>query len=293
MGSPSPILRDISDTARWVAMVRALETERGDAHFHDPYARLLAGEQGEKILRRMPGARFSAWPMVVRTCVMDELLLRCVERDGADTVLNLAAGLDTRPYRLPLPAGMRWVEADLPEILAYKDQRLSQERPRCFRESIPIDLSDVSARRILFGRVASVSRKAVVISEGFLVYLSRDQVGELARDLHAHPPFRWWVLDLASPLLLKRQQKSFRATLAEAGARMQFAPETGTEFFRRFGWNEAEFRSTWEEARRLRREMPMAWLFRFLARFASARRRESYRRMGATVLLERAPSSFS
>ena len=293
MGPRSPILRDISDTARWVAMYRALETDRPDAHFRDPYARLLAGERGEEILRRMPGAKMTSWPMVVRTCVFDELILRCVERDGADTVLNLASGLDTRPYRLPLPAGLRWVETDLPEILSYKEGKLSQERPRCQRESVPTDLSDVTARRSLFARVASASRKAVVVTEGFLVYLSEKEVASLARDLHEHPAFRWWIIDLASPLLLKRLQRAFRDPMTDAHARMQFAPETGTDFFREFGWNEAEFRSTWEEARRLRREMPMAWLFRLLAQLASARRREAFRRMGASVLLERASSAPS
>jgi methyltransferase (TIGR00027 family) len=274
-------------------MYRAQETERPDAHFRDPYARLLAGERGEEILRRMPGATMSAWPMVVRTCVFDELILRCVEREGVDTVLNLASGLDTRPYRLPLPADLRWFEADLPEILSYKDGNLSQERPRCQRESVPTDLSDIIARKALFARVASASRKAVVVSEGFLVYLAEKEVASLARDLHEHPAFRWWIIDLASPLLLKRLKRAFREAMTDARARMQFAPEAGTEFFREFGWNEAEFRSTWEDARRLRREMPMAWLFRLLARLASAQRREVFRRMGASVLLERASSAPS
>jgi methyltransferase (TIGR00027 family) len=282
-----PILRDISDTARWVAMYRALETDRPDAHFHDPFARLLAGERGEEILRRMPGARRTAWPMVVRTCVFDELILKCVERDGADAVLNLASGLDTRPYRLPLPASLRWFEADLPEILSYKESRLASERPRCLLESVKIDLADASARRALFARVASASRKAVVVSEGFLIYLTEDQVTALARDLHGHPSLRWWVIDLAAPLLLKRLRRRWKDAMNAANARMQFAPEKGTEFFRGAGWREAEFRSTLEDARRLRREMPFAWIFHLAARLASKRRREIFRRMAATVLLER------
>jgi len=289
MRSPSPILRDISDTARWVAMYRARETDRPDARFRDPYARLLAGERGEEILRRMPGARFSAWPTVVRTCLFDELILRCVEREGADTVLDLGSGLCTRPYRLPLPAGLRWIEADLPGILSYKDEKLSGERPRCSRESVKMDLRDLSARRAFLARVAAPSRKTVVVTEGFLAYLSEEDVASLARDLHDQIAFRWWITDLASPLLLKRLRRSYRRVLVEANAPMRFAPAEGTGFFAKYGWNEAEFRSTWEESRRLKREMPMAWLFRLLARLASPQRREMFRRLGATVLLERHP----
>jgi O-methyltransferase involved in polyketide biosynthesis len=40
-----PPVRNISDTALWVAHYRAVESERADAHFHDPYARALAGER--------------------------------------------------------------------------------------------------------------------------------------------------------------------------------------------------------------------------------------------------------
>src|SRR4029450_826093 len=93
----------ISDTARWVAFYRAMESERPDAIFHDPFARRLAGEQGEAIVDAMHQGRAFSWPMVVRTAVMDEIILRSIEQDGVLGVLSLAAGLDARPWRLPLP----------------------------------------------------------------------------------------------------------------------------------------------------------------------------------------------
>src|SRR5260370_34044392 len=108
---PSPITH-VSDTARWVALYRAMEAERPDPLFRDPYARRLAGEQGEAILRGMKQGRRWAWPMIVRTAVMDELILRAITRDGVDTGLNLAAGLDARPYRLALPHTLRWVDGE-------------------------------------------------------------------------------------------------------------------------------------------------------------------------------------
>jgi methyltransferase (TIGR00027 family) len=285
--STPPILENISDTARWVAMYRALESDRPDAHFHDPYARLLAGERGEAMVRKLPGFRFGSWPMVVRTCIFDELVLRCVEREGADLVLNLAAGLDTRPYRLPLPPTLSWVEVDLPGILDYKMGKLKDERPHCRHEVVRLDLKEVAERRQLFARLGAAAKKGVVMSEGLLVYLAEDQVGSLAEDLHAQGSFRWWIIDLASPMLLKRLQKTYGPSLKGAQARMQFAPQEGTEFFRQHGWKEAEFRSTWEESYRLNRQMPFAWFFRLLARLAPPERREMFRRMGANVLLER------
>ena len=85
----SPV-RNVSDTALWVAIYRAMESERRDAIFRDPYARRLGGERGEAIVREMPNGANTAWPMIVRTAVMDEIVLRCV-RAGAKSVLNLAA----------------------------------------------------------------------------------------------------------------------------------------------------------------------------------------------------------
>ena len=140
-------------------------------------------------------------------------------------MLNLAAGLDTRPYRLPLPADLRWAEVDLPAVLDYKDAKLKDERPHCLRESVRLDLNDVEGRRALFSRLGAVAKKAVAVSEGLLVYLSAEQVGALADDLHAPGSFRWWIIDLASPVLLKRLQKTYGPSLAGANAVMQFAPQ--------------------------------------------------------------------
>ena len=50
MSDANPI-RNVSDTARWVAIYRAIESERADALFNDPFARRLGGERGEAIVR--------------------------------------------------------------------------------------------------------------------------------------------------------------------------------------------------------------------------------------------------
>src|SRR2546421_6734713 len=110
MTTPPNPLASVSDTARWVAMYRAMESERPDALFHDPYARRLAGPAGAQILAAMPQGRRWAWPMIVRTAVMDEIVMRLVTEQGVDTVLNLAAGLDARAYRLDLPQELHWID---------------------------------------------------------------------------------------------------------------------------------------------------------------------------------------
>ncbi len=283
MPQANPI-RNVSDTALWVAIYRAMESERPDAIFKDPFARRLGGERGEAIVRTMPQGAATAWPMIVRTAVMDELILRCVEQ-GAATVLNLAAGLDARPYRMPLPATLRWFHVDLPEMVAYVKERMARETPRCQLEFAALDLLDAPARRALFARAAAQG-PVVVITEGLLIYLTAEQVGSLARDLHDVAGARWWISDIASPMLLKMLAKRWQPKLREGNAAMQFAPAEGTAFFAPHGWREAEFRSTWDEALRLKRTMRGAWLWKLLTPLYSKKRQEEGRRMAGIILLE-------
>jgi len=284
---PDPSIANISDTARWVALYRAMESERPDAHFRDPYARRLAGTRGEQIARALPGFQSGLWPMVVRTCVFDEIIQRAVDKDGVDTIVNLASGLDARPWRMRLPPQLRWIDVDLPEMLAYKKELLAGERPACAVLSFSADLTDAAARRELFGRIGRGSRKTLVLTEGLLVYLTTDQVAALASDVHTPESFRWWAIDIVSPPLLRRLNKRWAPTLAAGRAVLQFAPENGTRFFEPFGWKELEYRSTFEEGHRLKRQMRGAWIFRLIGQLSPAARREKMRRIGGIALLER------
>lgn len=285
MSDASQPIRNVSDTALWVAIYRAMESERPDALFADPYARRLGGERGEAIVRAMPRGKAFAWPMIVRTAVMDEILLRCVER-GATTVLNLAAGLDTRAYRPPLPADLRWFHVDLPPMIEYVQEKLAGETPRCRLEYVATDLTDPAQRQSAFARAAG-GGPVLVISEGLLVYLTPEQVSDLARELHNQPDFRWWLIDLASPRLLRMLARTWGSNLSAGNAPMRFAPAEGTAFFAPLGWREAEFRSTWEESHRLKRTVKLAWLWNLLGKLASKKKQEEARRMSGIVLLER------
>ncbi len=278
-------IRNVSDTALWVAVYRAMESERKDALFRDPYARRLAGERGAAIVASIPRGKTMAWPMVVRTVVIDEIVQRCV-RDGVKTVLNLAAGLDARPYRLDLPASLTWLHVDMPEMVAYFRERMSGEAPRCKLEFIEADLRIAQKRREVF-EYARAQGPLLVITEGLLIYLEAEQVAELARDLHDVAQARWWLADLASPMLLKFLERTWSHKLREGNAPFLFGPAEGTAFFTPFGWREVEFRSTWDESFRIKRTMRGAHLWRWLFKFQSAKRREAGRRMSGIVLFER------
>ena len=281
-----PPIENISDTARWIATYRAMESERPDAIFRDPYARKLGGARGEEIVATLPKAHDSSWALVVRTKVLDEIIMERVAH-GVDLVVNLAAGLDTRPWRLDLPATLRWVDVDLPGILQYKTETLAGETPRVRYEAIHTDLTDVAARDALFAKLGATASNALVITEGLLVYLETEQVQSLARALHAVPSFRWWTCDLANHRLLEFLNKQWGADLARGNAPMKFAVDEAESFFAALGWHVVELRSALIEAHRLKREMRMGWFTRFMVRISPIKQAEEVRRMSTFALMER------
>ncbi|MGH7562326.1 MAG: class I SAM-dependent methyltransferase [Gemmatimonadales bacterium] len=284
----APLISHVSDTARWVAFYRAMESERPDAIFRDPYARRLAGPQGEAIARGMKHGLKFAWPMIVRTAVLDELIQRSIREHGVEQVLNVAAGLDARPWRLPLPSTLRWIDVDLPAMLDHKTSELRGERPVCHYEAVKLDLSDVPARRQLFARVGAEGRRTLVMTEGLLVYLPPASVAELARDLHEAPSFALWLTDLASPELLEfLEKKTWSSTVRAGNAPFLFAPAESTGFFEPYGWREVEWRSMFYEGIRLRRTVPFARFWALLARLGGRRRQEKTERFSGIALLER------
>lgn len=235
MGTPSPI-RNISDTALWTAAYRADESERPDAIFCDPWARRLAGERGPAIIAaiKQPAIRYG---VVLRTAGIDRVLIETLAATGADTVLNLAAGLDVRAWRMDLDPELRWIDVDMPALLDYKESVMGEAAAACRHKNVRLDLSDRPGRQELFAHIASVSRRVVVVSEGLLSYLEPTMVGELAEDLAAHPQFVAWITELTGSQVVSRVREAGNDVRPE-DSRARFAPADGTAFFEPFGWEE-------------------------------------------------------
>jgi len=281
----TPLIQDSFDTARMTACCRAIESEQAKPHFRDPYARLLAGERGAEIIGAMPGGDEKTWPIVLRTCLYDEIIMRLMEEEKIDTVINLAAGLDTRPYRLELPSSLRWIEIDLPHVLAYKTEKLAEFQPVCHLERVPLDILNKDERQTLFARVSAEAQQALVIAEGLLIYLTVEQVSELAADLHAQDGLRWWLAEYVTPRMLQQDERRWN-TFSNESIHTHFSPPGGMDFFRLLGWTTAEFRPMITEGLRLRLPIPNSWLLRLLAWLSPAKPGEDPHDVGACILLE-------
>jgi methyltransferase (TIGR00027 family) len=280
------LIQHVSDTAFMVAGFRAEEHKRADALFRDPLAAKLAGEHGMSILKTVPKSFVGAWSVIIRTVIIDDYIREAVA-DGVDTILNLGAGFDTRPYRMDLPKTLHWIEVDYPHVITLKEERLTGDCPRCSLQRVSLDLTDHAARQAFFAEVASASKKMLVLTEGVVAYLTEPDVAALAGDLRALPNCRYWIVDYYSPEALRFGQKMRKRFMGNAPFR--FTPEDWFGFFAAQGWRPAEVRYISEEADRLKRPLPASfWVkIRFLLRvpFMSKRRREQIKRYAAFVLL--------
>jgi methyltransferase (TIGR00027 family) len=188
----------VGKTAIGVARVRAQESQREDRLFDDPYAQAFVGaapgafrdeiKAAEQEAReRQAGGRAASPSLsslgaafyshaVIRTRFYDGFLAAA----GCRQVVLLAAGLDTRAFRLAWPRGTRVFELDLPEVLAFKDAVLAAggAGPGCERVTVPADLrEDWPARLAAAG--FDRTRPAVWLAEGLVIYLTAGEAGRL------------------------------------------------------------------------------------------------------------------
>jgi methyltransferase (TIGR00027 family) len=208
--------------------------------------------------------------------------------DGADTVLNLGAGLDTRPYRLDLPADLRWIEADFPEMISYKSERLASDTPRCRVERVAVDLANDDRRRELFREVEATAKKLLVLTEGVTPYLTNDEVGALADDLHSIAIPKLWIVDYVSRLAQEYRRRS-GVDSQMRNAPFRFKPDDWFHFFAGHGWHVRAIRYLPIEGRRIGRRFPVpargrsfTGLLRML--FSGKRRRQFAQSLGFALL---------
>lgn len=274
MQQPAAI-KDVSDTAIWVAQYRARETERPDAMFRDPLARVLVGDQGERIAQSFGEmGKYVEWTVLTRTVNIDEFILDGI-RDGVDAVLNIGAGLDTRPYRMELPASLQWVEADFAHMVEFKNAKLATHTPRCQLQRVSVDLANDEARRSFLASAVPDAKKVLVLTEGVVLYLDEEQVAKLAADLKAHSRFAFWIAEYMSGGAYRFLKSAPRAQIM-ANAPFRFFPSDWEGFFRTQGWERKEIRYASSVGERFNRRPPMPWQARLMLKFIS---KETLQRM--------------
>lgn len=249
-------INHVTDTAIWVAAYRAEENDRKDALIKDPYAALLIGADGNKVATRTQGSRYTAWSVVIRTMIIDQFIENLLSKE-IDTVLNLGAGLDTRPYRLTIPKNVRWVEVDFPSIIDRKNELLKDITPKCSLERLALDLSIEEVRNNFLQKISHESKNVLILTEGVVPYLSNEDAKSLALSLHSFHNFNYWITEYYSPEILEFLRTPKRLKQMK-NAPFLFYPENWFEFFKECGWNEVETKYFGVESDKVGRTAPVS-----------------------------------
>jgi len=112
-----------------------------------------------------------------RTVLLDDIINKAVFQTNIKQIVNLGCGLDTRPYRMNLPADLKFFEIDVPEIIKYKTHILDSmnAKPTCKLVRITMDLSKENDWvNQLMQAGFNKNELSLFLIEGVLIYLKQE-----------------------------------------------------------------------------------------------------------------------
>lgn len=189
------IVSGVGLTALGAAAARAIESCRSDPLVSDPYA--AAFVRAAKAPWPLPvtpdeardETEFPWLPLATyasaRAKFLDTFATAAADAGIRQTVI-VAAGLDTRAFRLEWPPGSIVYEIDAPRVLEFKDGVLGEQgagQPRCERRMVTADLREdwpTALRQAGF----DPSRPTAWLAEGLLLYLPDDAKDSLLTSIH-------------------------------------------------------------------------------------------------------------
>lgn len=225
------ILDPVSQTARWTAAARARESSRPDRLFDDPWAARLAASGGFVFLDLTSPDGHNPY-IAVRTRWLDDALASAHRQ-----VVLVAAGLDTRAWRLDWPPGTVVVELDRDEVFREKARVLGGVAPRCVRREVAVELDGAWEPALLAAGFDPTAPTTWVV-EGLLVYLDESSAPALLGRLAALSAAGSVVqFDLpARSFLAHPLSAPVRARLAELGAPWRYGTSDPEGLATGAGW---------------------------------------------------------
>jgi methyltransferase (TIGR00027 family) len=271
------ITTSVGQTALFVAAARALEAAKQDPLVVDPYAELFCRAAGGPWADVLDGieddgptysrlnsefGEFFVNFQAARTKYFDAYF-RQAAAAGVRQIVLLAAGLDSRAYRLHWPDGTIVFELDQPRVLDFKREALSRhgQSPLAERREIAVDLRDDWVKA-LTDRGFDPSSPSAWIAEGLLIYLSAAAQHQLFSGIDAlSSPGSWLAVEEAVPM--PRQMFEARRDEEHAAGEdetfftlvynEQYAP--AESYFSAHGWT-ADTTPLSEQLRRVGRPVP-------------------------------------
>jgi methyltransferase (TIGR00027 family) len=228
-------------TAKVAAAGRARESEREDRLFCDDLAAVLAGPEGFSWMEqwRLPGGPAENPTIGPRTRFFDDLVVDALD-EGIRQVVLVAAGMDTRAFRLALPGDATVFELDRGPVLEEKQAALDAAgaSPRCRRVAVIVDLARRPPSIALTASGFETSKRSVFVAEGLSYYLSERENTLLLDDLSrlAAPCSRLGIDMVSRRALENHAVAPFLMWLESMGIPWKFGTDDPVEFLSLHGW---------------------------------------------------------
>src|ERR1700761_8037720 len=191
------ITTTVGATALLVATARALEAQKPDPlaldSFAEAFCRTVGGPSAAVLDGKLPehALKSAGWGQHfvnfqgARTRYFDDYFRRAADA-GVRQVVILAAGLDSRAYRLPWPADTTIFELDRPQVLDFKREVLAEQgaKPNAERREVAIDLREDWPQPLRDSGFDS-AKPSAWIAEGLLIYLPADAEQQLFTGIDA------------------------------------------------------------------------------------------------------------
>ena len=230
----------VAKTSLLTAAMRAVETRRSDSEgrlFSDPYAEVLAGPEGFSLLENAIAAAGDQPAIAIRTAFMDSKIESALSVGGRQFVF-LAAGMDSRAYRMTFPEGTKIFELDRKEVFNYKQNKLGNLKPKCDRITLAVDLNDEWKNQLIHVGF-NTHEPTLWLVEGLVMYLKEPQVINLFNQINQLAKENDIMLFdcLTRTLIEAPYMQNQLKFLASIGAPWYFGVNEPEEFIKKFGWD--------------------------------------------------------
>jgi methyltransferase (TIGR00027 family) len=196
--APAAALDPTNDVTLYVrALYQDCEDSNGDylaVDFLEGTEQAIASHAATRTAARTALATVSDHNVVYfssRTNYIDGKIAAWVENEedeeAVTQVVSVAAGFDSRAYRLPSVSGVDFFELDMPAVMADKQKRVKAANMTCVSKSctyVGADLRNVTVADALKSEPRfDPDAKTVYVIEGLIYYLHQDDVDTLFKSL--------------------------------------------------------------------------------------------------------------
>jgi methyltransferase (TIGR00027 family) len=215
-------LTGVSETMLITLAGRAEDSRKPNSILHDTWA-ADAFDQLDYTWKRTRLDKGFYATNLLRGRLFDTWTTEFLNANPEATVLHLACGLDSRAFRVNWGPGVRWVDVDMPEVVALREKVMPS--PSSLRGDYKLVASSVTESAWLEDIPAD--RPTVVVMEGLLPYLGEDGVKQLLQRICDRFPSGQLMFDVAGSFLLRIQ--ALNRPISRTGAIMTFGLDNPSE----------------------------------------------------------------